>query len=231
MRGLCILFFYLFSVSYGMAQDSTALTFRVRDQGMKVSVYPVDTILWTEIANPIRIRIKGEMKLGGVYMKGGKISGSDSTWSAFVTENENSAVLTIYETTAEGAKAVCFTKKYTIKKLTQPKIFVCGVRNDSVIDKFDFHKKNHISAFHPEWKKYLAVSSFSMVYVKNGKKDTLSTPGNQFSLAMREQIYQLPMGSTLVICNIKVMMPDGNNRSVSPVTIFIADTGRSKVGQ
>ena len=193
--------FVLYAFSLG-AQDTT-LTFKVRDAEMKVSVHPSDSILWTEQANPIHIRIKGGKKLGGVFVKGASKTGS---------------------------KAVCFTKKYWIKKCSQPIIKICGVVKDSVLDLWDFHIRNSITAYLPEKKIYIPVLSFAMVCNGTGGNDTLVGYGNKFNLTMREKLFRMKPGSTLTVCDIEVMYPGGRKKIIPPVQVFLAETGKRKVG-
>ncbi len=227
-RSGTILLFMLYAFSFS-AQDS-ALVFKVRDPEMQVCVFPSDSILWTEQANPIRVRVKGEKKLGGVFAKGARISGSDSSWVLWVSEKNQSALLTIYEILPDGAKAVCFTKKYTIKKPSQPIIKICGVVKDSVLDLWDFHIRNSITAFLPEQKIYLPVLSFEMVVVRKSGNDTLFSYGNKFNLTMREELFRMQPGSTLTICNIEVLVPGGRRKTIPVMQVFLAETGKRKVG-
>ena len=225
--GMFILFvLHAFS---SFAQDS-ALIFKVRDPEMKVSVIPADSILWTEQANPIHIRIKGEKKLGGVFAKGARLIGSDSSYVLYVTDKDQTALLTIYEILPDGAKAVCFTKKYTIKKCAQPIIKICGVVKDSVLDLWDFHIRNNITAYLKDQKKYIPIVSFQMVCARSTGNDTLFSYGNKFNLTMREELFRMKPGSTLTICNIEVLLPGGKKKVMPPVQVFLAETGKRKVG-
>ncbi|MCC7301052.1 MAG: hypothetical protein IT233_00265 [Bacteroidia bacterium] len=220
---------FLLLILPAKAQDT--VVFKVKDDAMRVSLWPNDSALWTEQENYFVLRVTGEFKVGGIMVTGGKIKRKDSLFSVTVDEKDVSALITVLEILPDGTRAVCFTRKYTIRRAPQPVLKVCGVKRDSVMDLWDLHIRNGITAFLESQKVFLPVTGFSMVYTDaSGQTDTLTTAGNKFNLTMREKLFLLNPGSSITIVDAAVVMPGGNAKILDPVRIFLAETGKRKVG-
>ena len=214
-----------------LAQNSggnSPVVFKVRNPQMELSV-PGDSILWMGKANQIKIRISGAHKIGAVVLDNGRISGSDSSYVAYVNKG-GSALLSIYERKSDSTLKLCFTKLYTIKKIPDPVVLVCGIGNDSVANKLDLVYKNKITALWKDYKMDLPVVSFKMISFRNDLADTLVSHSDEFTIEMRNRIHQMQEGSMLYIVDAVCVMPDGDKKKLAPVEVYIAETNKYNVG-
>ena len=223
---ICILSFILVSLAF-FAQD-TNTTIKIKKIKWKVLLSPSDSILWINKENQVKINVEGG-KNYCVNIKDGKIKCNENNYSIRVS-TEGAAVLTIYEKLPNKKMKPLYTKLYQVKSIPDPVAYVCGVKNDSVIDKQQIIDDNELTAIHPFYNIKLPVLGFDVIFTIGGKIDTLSSNSNHFTVDMRKRIYYLKSGSILYFENVYCGMPDGKIQKIKPFEIFVTETNRYKVG-
>jgi len=206
------------------------LTLRASKPTTIVEVFPKDCVLWVGAPNNVTIRVSGKYKKFKPRLIGGKILGSDSTYTIHVSDGIQ-ATLTVYSIRPNSKAKLVYSKKYTVNRIPQPVVSICRVGADSTIDKKQLIEENNIVVKSDHYKAYFEIHGFDMVYTLNGEMDTLKSASHTFTPEMRRVIHQLTPGTMLSFENIRYWGPK-HRMETHPenVTIFIAETNKYKYG-
>lgn len=209
--------------------DQSPLIFKVRGVKSAFSIFPDDTVIWAGKHKNIKLRTTDKKKRYILTLEGGQVRGQDSAYSLFINTGV-STVLTVYEKLPENRSRTVYSKRYHVKHIPDPVVYICGVKTDSVIDKEQLIREDLVYA-HSEFHKTLVrVKSFEIIVASGDKRDTISTTGDRFNLEMRRRINNLVLGDVVYFEQIHCLLPDGTNKLLKPVMIFIDDTDKYKVG-
>ena len=228
-----ILFFILCVISsalFSQSDNGNEFVFKVSHPKVTYSVWPADSEMWTERLNPVIVRQSGQRKPFKLRLTGGTIQkgGSDSLYFARV-DSAPKVLLSVLER-SKGQWKVVFSKIYHVKRIPDPIIYVCGVKTDSVIDKQQLIEEDMLTGYSTHYKKYVKINGFNMIFMNGESADTLTSTNSHFTLEMRRRIHVLTPGNMLFFDKVKCEMPDGKTRIPETIQVFIADTGKYKVG-
>jgi hypothetical protein len=209
-----------------MAQDKHVI--RLKKINWKSIVATDDSVLWIGIENHMKIKVEGGMNYS-INTPGGKIYKKNGDY-IIIVDTEGAMAVNVYEQMpGKKARVIC-SKLFPVKRIPEPQIFVCHVKADSVIDKLQIIEENNITAFHPFYKKQLAVSGFDIVFSNGATTERLTSSNSHFTIEMRKRIYGLKPGTLLSFENVLYIMPDGSSNTAKPFEIFVTETNKYKVG-
>lgn len=209
------------------AQD-TVLIFKVRNPVSEYTLIPNDSVLPSEKKTNIKIRSSNKEKPFKVSMEGARIKRTDSIFSIY-PDSSQAALLTILEYQKNRWRPVK-TKLYKIKHPAEPVIIVCGVKADSVIDRQQLIQEDKVAVYAAQYKSYLPVKGFELIYVNGDAMDTLKSANSHFTLDMRRRIHLLKPGDLIYFEKVKCQLPDGKFRILKPIQLYIDETNKFKVG-
>lgn len=222
-----IILYLLFWPAVLLAQHE--VTFKVKSQKTVYTILPVDSFLWAHKPTKIILRTKGKKKAFHLTLINGTVTGKDSIFYLKVDSGAKT-MLTVLEKLPNGKNKVAFSKTFTIKYIPEPVAYVCGIKSDSIIDKEQLLREDIIYAYSSYYKTKLKILSFNFIYVAGEKVDTLFTKGCHFDLVMRREINRLVPGNVVFFNKIQCQLPDGNIKELKPVTLYINDTRKYRVG-
>lgn len=202
--------------------------FNINTEDMKVNIEPIDSILWLDEVNRIKIKVNGDAKFFCADLKGGKITRSGDIHKVTVTEG-TTALLSVYVKDIDDSVRIATTKPYKIMKRPDPQALVCGVRSDSVLEKTELLDVAMLFAVQREPKQLIhEVKSFRLIWFNKTTKtlDTLATNGFVLTLEMRRAIQRAEQGDVLFFDKIFYTSEQGVLKELDPVRIFLIDTPR-----
>ncbi|HRG60239.1 MAG TPA: GldM family protein [Bacteroidia bacterium] len=205
------------------------VTFKVSNQKTIYSILPADSVLWAHQPTKILLSIKGRKKDFHLTLINGTVTAKDNIYYLKVDSGVKT-MLTVLEKLPNGKNKVAFSKTYTVKYIADPVAYVCGIKSDSIIDKEQLLRDDIIYAYSSYYKTRLKVLSFNFIYVAGERVDTLFTRGCHFNLVMRREINKLVPGNVVFFNKIQCQLPNGNIKELRPVTLYINDTKRYRVG-
>ncbi len=217
----------LHSFSQTTVQDSL-LVFKVRNPVSEYTLIPNDSVLASEKKTNIKIRSSSKEKPFKVTMEGARIKRADSIFSIY-PDSSQAALLTILEYQKNKWRPVK-TKLYKIKHPPEPVVIVCGVKADSVIDKQQLIQEDKVAVYAAQYKSYLPVKGFELIYVNGDSMDTLKSANSHFTLDMRRRIHLLKPGDLIYFEKVRCQLPDGKLKTMRAIQIFIDETNKFKVG-
>lgn len=218
----------LFPLQVWAQQD----TFIVRVLPLSVRVIPERSFLYVEENETVQIIYNGKNKLSRVELKGGTVTKKDSMYVLRATSGAE-AILVVYVKLNNGSEKVALSKVYKLYGRETPRLYLDGVANDSVADKFRIIALGNVQAKQKYGRDPYVVVSFKL-YIRNDTGfDTLSTKGAKLTPAMKQKIDALDVrknGGILMFEEIKAMDPKGNIIDLPPLRIFLQDPKNMKFG-
>jgi hypothetical protein len=207
-------------------------TFIVRNTPTAVRVIPDRSFLYLNENENVQIIYKGKNKLSRAELLGGTATKRDSLYVLNATTGAE-AVLVVYEKLKNGTEKVAFSKTYKLYGRETPRLYLDGVANDSVADKFRIIALGNVQAKQKYGNDPYVVVSFKL-YIRSATGfDTLSTKGSKLTPAMKQKIDALDVkknGGMLMFEEIKAMDPKGNIIDLPPLRIFLQDPKNMKFG-
>ena len=201
---------------------------KVRKVKWEVSIRPSDSILWVGKPNPVRIDVKGGDNYR-VLVKGATIAKKANGYVMYATE-EGAATISVYELLPQQKMRVLCTKLVPVQKIPPAQLFVCGVKQDSVIDKLQMIHENTLTVYHPFYKMDLPVAGFDMVFANGAGVQTLTSFNAHFTIDMRRRIYYIKSGTLVYFENIYYLLPDGTKEKIDNFEVFVSDSNKYNVG-
>ncbi len=198
----------------------------------KVTVAPERSFLYLNENNWFRITYTGKNKLGRIELKGGTVEQKDSLYN-FKATTGVSAILVVYEKLKNGTEKIAFTWTYKLYGRDVPRVYLDGVPNDSVADKFRTIAMGRLQAKQKYGTDQYTVTSFRLYIPAGGKFDTLSTTGNQLTPEMKKKIDAMDIknaGGILMFDNIKANGPNGKEIELPPLRIYLQDSKQIRIG-
>ncbi len=194
----------------------------------KIDVSSADSILWIGSENALTVNIEGENNfLVEIKDARWRVAGNKYLVQVFA---EGATTFTVYEKLPNKKMRSVYTKLYQVKKIPEPIVYVCGVKNDSVIDKQQIIQDDIVTAISPFYQKQLSVLGFDVIFPFGEEVDTLTSTNNHFTLDMKRRIHYLTPGSILYFDNVYCALPDGKIQKLKPFQIFIDETNKYNVG-
>jgi hypothetical protein len=230
---LRILFLFLTISSFRMLNAQTD-TFIVKGTPTVVTVTPERSYLYLREDNVMKIRYKGKHKLGTVEFKGGTVTQRDSFY-IIKAETGVEGVLVVYEKLKNGTERIAWSKTYKLYGREVPEPDLCGIKNDSFIDKFTVIGAGRVYARQKFSRDNYQVTSFTL-YLRNaktGKLDTLKSTGSALTPRMKQKIDSLNVkgnGGVLMFDDIKAKGPNGKEIELPPLRVFLVEEKRLKIG-
>jgi hypothetical protein len=203
-------------------------TIKVTKTIWQVNITSPDSVLWINRKNIVNIKVMGGSNYA-IHINGGTIFQRNDQYFVNVKE-EGAVTISVYEKLPGKKMRVLSTKLFPVKRIPLPQIFVCGVRQDSVIDKMQIINDNVITAYHPFYKVNLPVVGFDMIVPAGKKTEKLSSNNNHFTIDMRRRIYGLKSGTLLYFENVYYILPDGSKEKTDAFQLFVSETNKYKVG-
>lgn len=209
-------------------------TFVVKGIPTHITVSPERSYLYLREDNVISIHYKGKYKLGKVEFKGGTVTQRDTLY-VLKAETGVEGVLVIYEKLKNGTERIAWTKTYKLFGREIPEPDLCGIKNDSFIDKFTVIGAGRIYARQKYSRDVYQVTSFTL-YLRNsktGKLDTLKATGSALTPRMKQKVDSLNVkgnGGVLMFDDIKAKGPNGKEIELPPLRVFLVEEKKYKIG-
>jgi hypothetical protein len=227
MKNYCLITFFLLPFCLHAQENRQKIT--VKKTQWKISISSPDSILWINKQNIVDIKVEGANNYA-INIEGGTIHPYGNKYLVKVNK-EGAATISVFEKLPANKKRVLFTKMYLVKTPPEPKVKVCGVAPDSVIDKHQLIAENSLIIFDEFEKQYLKVLGFNLVFSKGGKTQKYESKNCHFTIDMRNKIHLLESGTLLYFENIYCLMPDNSVKKLSDFQLFISDLGNPLVGK
>lgn len=209
-------------------------TFVVKGNPTLITVTPERSYLYLNEDNVMRIRYKGKHALGKVEFRGGTVTKKDSVYIVNATTGVE-GVLVVYEKLKSGTERVALSITYKLFGREIPEPSLCGIGNDSFIDKFTVIGAGRIYARQRFSRDRFEVTSFTL-YLRNaktGKLDTLRATGSALTPRMKQKIDSLNVqgnGGVLMFDDIKAKGPTGRTMELPPLRVYLIEEKKVKIG-
>jgi hypothetical protein len=209
-------------------------TFVVKGTPTVITVTPDRSFLYLNEDNVLRIQYKGKHKLGKVEFKGGTVTLRDSLYVINATTGVE-GVLVVYEKLKNGNERIAWSKTYKLFGREIPEPDLCGIKNDSFIDKFTVIAAGRIYARQRASRDRYEVTSFTL-YLRNPKTkklDTLKADGSMLTPRMKQKIDSLNVsgnGGVLMFDDIKAKGPNGKVIELPPLRVFLVEEKKTRIG-
>ena len=231
---LTLIFCYCAAISYAQKPKfkNPISVIKVRSTPLKVTAIGSDT-LWVDYNNRIVLRIKGEHKGLKITLQDGRVTEgkNDSVYFLRVNANNGSRKeLSVYHVLKGNRLRPCLNKYYTVLKIPDPIAYVGDIKQDSTADPRDLTEKSYVRVNSAFYKKWLPVKSFMMECLQGEQVDSLFTNGNKFSDDMRKCIRRIESGSVIYFDHIKYVLPDGIEKEIPSISVFVNKTNKYRVG-
>jgi hypothetical protein len=198
MKACLVITFFIFYLGELSAQSNK--TIKVTKTSWQVNITSPDSVFWINRENIVNIQVKGGSNYA-IHINGGTIFQRSDHYFVNVKE-EGAVTISVYEKLPGKKMRVLSTRLFPVKRIPLPRIFVCGVRSDSVIDKMQIINDNIITAYHPFYKVNLPVVGFDIIVISGKKTEKLNSINNHFTIDMRRWIYGLKSGTLLYFENV-----------------------------
>ena len=231
-RFLLVLIIINFS-QVSWSQDTNTYILKVKKPKSELVVSYVDTFL-----------VKGERYHFVIRFKEGKkrvvMALSDSIKMKRISRNQyfvkvdrdskiTKGLLRIYAQNEDGSKELYKVITYNIVEPEMPVIFVGNIKADSVIDKRYLYEYAKLNAVYKGRK--VQILGFRFCPFTNGREDTLVSNNALLTLAMKQTVQKLPIGSSIYFRDVVCLLPSGKKETVKSVRLFFAETNKYKVGE
>ena len=199
---------YPFNVAYKVAKPSTTIS------ATKMNVF------YLGVDNPVDISAPGVAKDQiTASISNGSISKSSEGWVVKPGKVGTANVSVTAE--VDGKRQNMGSMEFRVKKIPTPIAEVSG-KNSGAVPKNKLAATAGIIANMEnfEFDVRVVVSSYDFVYVQaNGLSKTINVTGPRFDDQVKNVLRAIAPGSRVTFENIKVKMPDGELRTLSPVVI------------
>jgi len=203
------------------------LTFKVSKPKSEIKLHTSDSVFHINKNNPLFVEITGKNKVYRVTAINGTVKRKPNNYFEIRFENPGETVIKVFEKTPNGKMQLGLSEAFKVVSPPKPKVFVCGVKSDSVIDRKHLIKVAELNAELKNSRITPAIMSFDIILPDN---DTIHVVGAKFPVQLKNRLLEIEEGQVLTFINIKVLMPNREIAIVQEVMVFIAKTDQYSVG-
>ena len=227
IRKIKILIAVIFVTAISASGQKETLTFNISKPKSELKLHTADSVFHINRNNPLFVEVTGKNKVVRVTAINGKVRRMPNNFFEIRFKKPGETVIKVFEKKPNGIVQLGISEAFKVVSPPKPTVYVCGVKNDSVIDKKHLIKIGKLSAELKNSRITPAIISYDIV-IPIG--DTIHVEGAKFPVQLKNKLLDVDEGDILTFMNINVLMPSRELAVVQEIMVFIAKTDQYSIG-